>query len=251
MSSSSIEPLQEKVDDVNGVDIESGSVEDDLEDEVESSDGDSEDYEDDELIEEPADWVHDAVLFPLVAPSFLRMYFVFVDLQRQIKKISYEDVDISTVGITNEGAKERTLSFSFLHHFIINQKYDELQYKLLDTLVFNFDIEHDEVLPFLNSNHLEDVVQNHLRVLPFLNDVTLNPSPLEIHSANSIFFILMQKESVKKPRLQMSPENATGVDDVMDVHYNRTKRQYVSLNPTPTPIRIRRTRKLMKDVEAV
>jgi hypothetical protein len=110
----------------------------------------------------------------------------------------------------------------------------------LDTLVFNLDIEHDEILPFLNSNHLEDIVTNHLQIMPFLNDVVFQPSPVELHPANTIYFILLEKESVKKPRLNFSDSS----DDVsaLDVAYNRTKRQYVSLKPAQ-PIQVRRTRK--------
>ena len=189
-------------------------------------------FYDEEDEEEPLFW-KDVVPYPSVPIQSCQFFYVFIDLNRQIQEVQQESVVVPPTG---------ELSFSLLHHLLRQRASSRpgSQYKLMDTLVFNLDVDHDELFPFLNSCSLEDVVKTHLHVMPFLNDVVLNDAPDALHSANSIYFILSETIKNKQPKLQIVEDNEipSGNHTILDVAYSRTKRHYAAL---PT---IRRTRKL-------
>ena len=230
------ETEEQKRDYKSETEDQSNNDQDQSETEEQSESDDS--YNSEESVDEPDEWPEVAPLYPSVPTTSCHLFYVFVGLDKNIQEVQQEVVSLEK--------DSSELSFNTLHTYLRKRSGSRAgsQYKLLDTLVFNLDIEHDEILPFLNSNHLEDIVANHLHVMPFLNDVNFHPSPIELHSANTIYFILMEKETVRKTKLNLAPtDSSMRQDDILDVAYNRTKRQYVSLGAKP-PIQLRKTRKV-------
>jgi len=193
-----------------------------------------EDDEDDDI---PSTWDEDVV--SSVPVTRCRFFYIFVGLDKQIQEVQQEVVELSS----------SELAFSFLHHKLRQRSCSHVpgaQYKLLDTLVFDLDIDHDEIPPFLGNCSLEEAAQTHLRVLPFLNDIALHDAPLPLHSAHSLYFVLLQKEpSVKQPKLQISaPEEDASSTFALDLNYNRTKTKRYYGGDSTSFSKLRRTRKL-------
>lgn len=188
--------------------------------------------EEDEYVEEPEEWNEISSLYPSIAVTSCHIYYVFVR-----KDLSIEEVQ-------NEFVQFEKLDFQFLHQCLRNRtsSREGAKYKLADTLVFHLDIGHEEVLPFLNSECLDDIVSNHFHVMPFLNDIVFEDTPLELHPANTVYFIMIEKETLKKPKLQLL-QGSNEQLQLQDLAYNRTKRHYISSSKKEGPIRIRSTRK--------
>lgn len=160
--------------------------------------------------------------------SQLRLVYLFVDLDGNVAHVLQETVPV-------EGS---ALSFGLLHASLRRAclSFPGTSYKLADTLVFELDVDHEDVSPLFHSIDLEQIIENHLRVLPFLNQIDLGSAPASLHDVNTVFFILTEKETTgaKKPRLNLGSNfNEEKVDetttvDAQDVVMNRTKRNYGS-----------------------
>jgi hypothetical protein len=163
--------------------------------------------------------------------SQLRLVYLFVGLDGDLAHVLQETVPV-------EGS---ALSFGLLHACLRRAclSFPGTSYKLADTLVFELDVDHEDVSPLFNSIDLEQIIENHLRVLPFLNQIDLGTAPASLHDVNTVFFVLTEKETAgaKKPRLNLgSTFNEEKVDetdetpavDAQDVVLNRTKRNYGS-----------------------
>jgi len=195
-------------------------------------------FDDDDDDDIPSTWDDDAL--PSVPVTYCRFFYIFVGLDKQIQQVQQETVALSS----------GELSFSFLHQQLRQRTIPGAQYKLLDTLVFDLDVDHDEIPAFLSACSLEDAAQTHLRILPFLNDITLHDAPLPLHEAHSVYFVLLQKESstttTKQPKLQIleEEEEADSSTYVVDLQNNKAKtKRYYGQDKIPFS-KLRRTRKL-------
>jgi hypothetical protein len=160
--------------------------------------------------------------------SQIQLVYLFVSLDGNVAHVLKETVPV-------EGS---ALSFGLLHTCLRRAclSFPGTSYKLADTLVFELDVDHEDIAPLLHSIDLDQIIENHLRVLPFLNHIDMGSAPASLHSVNTVFFILSEKDTsgVKKPRLNMTSEQESSVDkteestsvDAQDVVLNRTKRNY-------------------------
>lgn len=158
--------------------------------------------------------------------SQLRIVYLFVGLDGDLAHVLQETVPVEA----------SALSFGLLHASLRRAclSFPRTSYKLADTLVFELDVDHEDVSPIFHSIDLEQIIENHLRVLPFFNQIDLGNAPASLHDVNTVFFVLTEKETAgaKKPRLNFgSSFNEEKVDetdsvDAQDVVLNRTKRNY-------------------------
>jgi hypothetical protein len=157
---------------------------------------------------------------PSVPYSSLQLFYLFVNLDGNLFHTLQEVISI------DPGSE--SIPFGTLHTHIRKacSSLSGIPFQLSETLFFDLDIDHDDVLPFLQSTDLEEIVDNHLHVIPFLDTIELHSAPSYLHSANSIFFILKQKEPAKKPKLQISEETNETIPETQDVVLNRTKKHY-------------------------
>lgn len=161
---------------------------------------------------------------PSVPYSSIQLIYLFVDLDGNLfhtlqEVISKEDGMENGVG---------TIPFGTLHSHIRKacSSFAGTPFQLSETLFFDLDIDHEDVIPFLQSIDLEEIVENHLHVIPFLDSVELHSAPSYLHSANTLFFILKQKEPAKKPKLQIAEDIDETIPETQDVVMNRTKKHY-------------------------
>ena len=198
-----------------------------------------EEEEEEVPIEIPSNWMNLASFYPSVSCNTCHLWFLFVGLNGDLMHVSSEKISFDE------------LSFSFLHACLRRACSSFPNFKLVETLVFNFDLEHDEVIPFLESEDVESIIQNHLHSLPFLNDVVLQSSAIEFHSSNALYFILNEKELAKKPKIQFFDDSVPLEDsylNVQDSRIHRTKKYYSEINEnSPTnKTWLRKTRKLFR-----
>jgi len=161
---------------------------------------------------------------PSIPYSSVQLFFLFVDLDGNLFHTSQEVIS-KDHGLD---PSSRTIPFGTLHAHIRKacSSFAGTPFQLAETLFFDLDIDHEDVIPFLQSIDLEEIVENHLHVIPFLDSVDLHSAPSYLHPANALFFILKQKEPTKKPKLQIAEEVDETIPETQDVVLNRTKKHY-------------------------
>jgi len=128
------------------------------------------------------------------------VHFVYINEHSYIEKIIKETHDIlladSLSPTPNDVSslqyvipKERVL------HMILSKQISTpySKYKLIDTLVYNVDLEPEHIQTF--SQKSTDNKNNHgnfLQVLPLIDDIVISPSIFIFHSLNSVFFIFQE-----------------------------------------------------------
>ena len=164
-----------------------------------------------------------------VYPDVLPMYFLFFNSHNEFSHMtpySYSTLD-------SESGDEITIPFSF---FISKVKsYPNYQFK--DLLMYHVDLEADldiskdwsqesEWTQFQDMD-TDQMIQQYLKPIPFLNDISISPSLSLFHSLNSLFFVFKEKSKTSLPKLVFSDavssfENNLG--DAPIVHKTRKRK---------------------------
>lgn len=203
-----------------------------------------EDLVDEEPLLFPETWSSLANSFPSVVCQTCHLVYLFVGIDGLLHHVSSENISFEHLSFSVLHSHLRRASSSFPHH------------KLTESLVFHLDLDHEEVPLFYQSTDTDLLLKNHLHILPFVNDIVLPNSPSPLHDANTLYFLWVEKDTPKKPRLQFhsaSDDDDYQDDKVVDLSHSqqpRTRKYYTPHENTPThtsePIRktwLRRTRK--------
>lgn len=151
------------------------------------------------------------------------LYFLFVDLNNHLVRVEkdvYEFPDMDD----EEQEEQQIVPFSAMISKI--KKWSGSRYKLADTLLFETsDLEHDDLVDFVEGDDLEKVVAKHFKVLPFLNDVSFSPSMIMPQSTHGLYFVLKEKygwgsSSGNKPKLVFADGLSDEVVETRDFSLN-------------------------------
>jgi len=208
----------------------------------------------DDLVDEepllfPETWSSLASSFPSVECTHCNLVYLFVSIDGLLQHVSSETISFQHLSFALLHGHLRRASSSFPHH------------KLTESLVFHLDLDHDEVPLFYQTSDTDLLLKNHLHILPFVNDIVLPASPSPLHDANTLYFVWVEKETPKKPRLQFdtSDENDYHDEKMVDLSHSqqpRTRKYYTPIDSIPPttlsePLRktwLRRTRKFRSPV---
>jgi len=129
----------------------------------------------------------------------INLYFVYVNINDYINKITRQTQDFggseNTV-ITND----QLLAFAQRHKIL-----DNVKYQLQDILLYNIDIEPENIQDMANTGGYDTFVSSGKRFLtsvPLLGDVKISKSIFIFHELNAIYFIFqeMLPDESKKPK---------------------------------------------------
>ena len=165
------------------------------------------DSDSDSLIDEDLDtsWILEYEKMSTIQQNYIRepmetidVYFLYINANSYIEKIVCEKEDLvrhanDSYGIT----KERVLKLIQTKRELpgINTKY-----KLMDLLVYNMDLESENIQSFAACENLEEMSQSFFKVLPIFDDIHISPSIFIFHEVNALFFIF--NESKHKSRIE-------------------------------------------------
>lgn len=130
------------------------------------------------------------------------IYTLYLNPHKGIDKINCDTIDLST---------NSTISKENVYKLIQTKKYhNEINYKLIDILLYNIDLEPIHIQTFSKINtDLEMKNNRFIQSIPIFNEIYIPPSIFIFHSMNSIYFIFHQIESsnTKKISNQISYQN--------------------------------------------
>jgi hypothetical protein len=171
--------------------------------------------------------------------SNIHISFIYVNLNNEIHKIVNEKHDLEydtesepsdssdkSVEITEDGnfgsrlslMKDPFLSKDYLFSLVSSKiKLEKIDYKVLDVLLFNIDLDNSE-LSYISSYLFS-------RNVSYLDDIIIPKSLPIFHSTNTLYFILQQKTYPKKPSLIIDNLQSDNFEDIVNVKIQTRKRR--------------------------
>jgi hypothetical protein len=118
------------------------------------------------------------------------LYSIFIDSQNAIEKISSDKIDI----VSNRIPKEKILKI-IQHNKSMGD--GSVKYKLLDIMVYNVDLEPQNIQDFVQNDNLD--TRRFFKIYPIVDDIVVMPSIFIFHSLNAIYFVFQEIEMVLNP----------------------------------------------------
>lgn len=136
----------------------------------------------------------------------INTYFVYINKNLYIDKILFEKIPLDK----HSENKYSYISKEFLLKIIQNKKIKKpfSKYRLIDILSYVVNIEPELVQGFSNQNIedniLDDSINNikgeFLKVLPIINDISIDKSIFIFHNVNSLYFIFQEVDIDKSKK---------------------------------------------------
>lgn len=112
---------------------------------------------------------------------------LYINKNKELEKISEKTLNLK---IENVIKKEELIKL-----IKENEKIDRKKYKLINILVYNFDINNDELKNFLKKSNNYDFIKS----LKTLDDYEINSTINCLHKINNIYIILIEEEKKINP----------------------------------------------------
>ena len=117
----------------------------------------------------------------------IRVNILYINKNKELEKISEK-----ILNLTNENIIKKEELIKLIKE---NEKIDKEKYKLINILVYNFDINNDELKNFLKKSNNYDFIKS----LKTLDDYEINSTINCLHKINNIYIILIEEEKKINP----------------------------------------------------
>ena len=157
------------------------------------------------------------------------MFFIYINPNNYIDKITTENhklnINENNIGVLN-------------NDFIINiiqtkkQILPNIKYKLIDILLFNIDLEPENIQNYSKNENILDNSKHFFKVLSSLNDIKISPSIFIFHKINSLFFLFKQNDDTyTKPKSILKNTDFNNSCDNQSSHKTTKKVRIVLKQP--------------------
>jgi hypothetical protein len=139
-------------------------------------------------------------------------YCVYINKELEIEKVTTEKMAIQ-FGMVS---KERVL------HFIQSKKesFTETKYRLLDMLLYNVELEPENIQSYSISENFHDLSKPFFKVLPAFDNVVIADSIFIFHSLNTLYFLFKEVErtpiQILKPILKKNKTHKIKETEAVD-----------------------------------
>lgn len=117
--------------------------------------------------------------------KYLKLNCLYVNINNELEKITEKEIKLIN---SNKIKKEELIKL-----IKDNMKLDKIKYKLLSVLIYNFNLETDELKMFLQNNEKYNLLTN----LKNINDYEIESSIKYFHKVNNLY-LLFNKEECNK-----------------------------------------------------
>ena len=155
----------------------------------------------------------------------INCFFIFVNKNDYIEKISNEHIDV----IDGVISKERALKI------IQDKRYSKINSKYIfkDARMFLFDLEPEQIQSYSQNEPVHDISIKFLRDLPPFDDIVVAPSIFIFHDINAIYFTYHEVDNDErvpvKPAIKI---HNTPKTEATPITGRTTKRVRLVLNKT-------------------
>lgn len=119
-------------------------------------------------------------------------YFVYVNLENSIEKVTSERIDLSGGGSKTVISSEQVLQLIQSNRIST----PTTKYIFQESFLYYVDLESENLQQFIQGDNYVDISKRFLLVLPLLDDIVVPPSIFVFHHLNSLYFLF--KEVVNK-----------------------------------------------------
>jgi hypothetical protein len=124
----------------------------------------------------------------------INVFFVYINEHSYIEKIINEKHAVVSSTVEGVSVPRYIIPKEHVLHMIQSKKISTpySKYKLMDTLVYNVDLESDHIQSYSKLSMNDQHNKQFFRVLTLIDDIVLPPSIFIFHSLNSVFFIFQE-----------------------------------------------------------
>lgn len=126
-------------------------------------------------------------------------YFVYVNLENSIEKVTSERIDLSVSRSDHGGGGSKAvISSEQVLQLIQSNRISTptTKYIFQESFLYYVDLESENLQQFIQGDNYVDISKRFLQVLPLLDDIVVPPSIFVFHHLNSLYFLF--KEVVNK-----------------------------------------------------
>jgi hypothetical protein len=120
--------------------------------------------------------------------DYITIHYLYINQQSTLDKIVTEKHHFEKCSISNIITKEQLLQY-------IQQKRQpsiSTRYRLKDVIVFLVDLDADKLQQFSLSDDVSSYSKSFFRVLPIVDDISLEPSMYLFHKQNAIYIVFQE-----------------------------------------------------------
>jgi hypothetical protein len=180
-------------------------------------------------------WIEEDTRMSKINQNFIRepmkyiyTYCIYINKNKNIDKIVSSVQELTELGL-NLG---HGLSQSFISQFIqTNQILSTgVKYKLLDLLVYNVDLEPENIQGFSKTEDLNIFTSRFLQPALSSQDIVITPSIFIFHNLNSIYFMFQEEDIIMKSEIKSALRTSTTSSHKktkkVSIHCNNHTRKY-------------------------
>jgi hypothetical protein len=126
------------------------------------------------------------------------IHYLYVNLQSNLDKVVIEKHHYEKCSNSNIITKEQLLHYIQLKR----QPSVSTRYRLKDVMIYLVNLEGDKLEDFSKSNDLLDYSKSFFKILPIIDDISLDPSMYLFHKQNAIYIVLQEMAKNKSYKMK-------------------------------------------------
>jgi hypothetical protein len=176
-------------------------------------------------------WIHEHEKENTIDKNYCRepmneitTYCLYINTDLELEKVTTEKMAIESCEYDGLGSCRRGVSKERVLHFIQIKKnsFPETKYRLLDMLLYNVELEPENIQSYSISENFQELSKPFLKVLPVFDNVTVTDSIFIFHSLNALYFLFKEVERspietlrpiLKKNKTYKSKENESSTNN--------------------------------------
>lgn len=117
--------------------------------------------------------------------KYLKVNCLYVNKENELEKVTEKEIKLKNKNMIKKEELIKIISD--------NNKLDKIKYKLISILIYNFNLENEELKYFLQNNEEYNLLKN----LKNIDDYELDSSLSYFHNINNLYIIFNTEESNK------------------------------------------------------
>tara|TARA_B110000967_G_scaffold130712_2_gene133543 strand:- start:1454 stop:2086 length:633 start_codon:yes stop_codon:yes gene_type:complete len=167
--------------------------------------------------------------------NIINTMILYVNQQDTIDKIVYEKHSLDVINDLSGSLFHKNKLIEFIHTKKLYTP--SSRYKLLDTLLFNIDLNHHQLITFSKTKDVSNFHSYFLKPISFMTDIIVPPSLFVFHKTNSLIFLFQEIPIInsknKSLKSILKKDSSTEVRE----HTSNTTKKVKILQDLPTKIK--------------
>lgn len=132
--------------------------------------------------------------------DYIDIHYLYVNQHSNLDKIVTEKHHYDKCSTSNKITKEQLLQYIQLKR----QPNSSTRYRLKDVMLYLVNIEGDKLEEFSECSDLSEFSKSFFKILPIIDDISLEPTIFLFHKQNAIYIVLQEMIKNKSHKMKES-----------------------------------------------